>query len=109
METLARLGRRMRLLDHLPDSLPFVAAATGAAPIRLSAQRIIEAVIIGLISAAGSTYVTVRVLDERVQHITQRIDRIEYDADRRVQSIQEDVRRIYALMVAARPEGRTGR
>lgn len=99
-----------RLLENIPpDSLPFVAASTAGAAHRISVQRVIEAVIIGAITAGLSTYVTVQVLDERMKSINARIDRIEHEADRRVSAIQEDVRRIYALLVASRPAGRTER
>ena len=36
-------------------------------------QRIAEAIIIGTIAALGSSYVTVKVLDERVANIGQRV------------------------------------
>jgi hypothetical protein len=89
---------RMSLFEHLPDSTPFIAASAAMSP-RFSLQRILEAVIIGGISAAASLYVTVAVLDERVRNINQRMDRIEQQADIRVAGIQEDLRRIYALLV----------
>lgn len=96
------------MIEHFHETLPFVALAS-ATPVKLSPQRIIEAVFIAIISAAVSTYVMVRVLDERTQELTKRMDRLESSQDTRYSAIQEDVRRIYAILVEARAQNRTAR
>lgn len=99
----------MAVLDHLPDSTPFVLAAAGASAPRWNAQRILEAVIIAAITAIATSYSMVKVLDERTVSITDRINRIEEREERRYREIQEDLHRIYALLVESRAQGRTGR
>jgi phosphate/sulfate permease len=99
----------MSMLDHLPDSTPFIAAAGAVGAQRWNGQRILEAVIIAAITAGATSYAMVKVLDERTIAITDRINRIEEREERRYRELQEDLRRIYGLLVEARPSGRTGR
>jgi phosphate/sulfate permease len=98
----------VRLLEHLQENAPFVAAAT-AVPVKWSTQRIVEAIIIGVIAALGSTYVTTKVLDEKVSQVEKRLSQLEDKTDRRYESLQEDLRRIYAVLVQERPQRRTER
>jgi hypothetical protein len=65
-------------------------------------QRIVEAIIIGTIAALGSSYVTVKVLDERVANIGQRVTALDEREARHHESVQESLRQIYALLVGRR-------
>jgi hypothetical protein len=99
----------MSMLDHLPDSTPFIAAASAVGSQRWNGQRIAEAIIIAAITAGATSYAMVKVLDERTIAITDRINRIEEREERRYRELQVDLQRIYGLLVEARPASRTGR
>lgn len=98
----------MRMLERLAESAPFLLALS-APPVKFSTQRIVEAFIIAMMTALASGYVTVKILDERTEALAKRMDRVEQAADARYGSIQEDLRRIYTILVENRQIGKAGR
>lgn len=95
-------------MRNLLENIPFIAASTAVAP-KVSTQRIVEAVIIGLISAGMSTYITTKVLEEKASQIDRRLSRVEEKVDRQYESLQGDLRRLYGIIIEDRARGRTTR
>lgn len=67
------------------------------------AQRFVEAIFIAVLTALGSSYVTVKVLDERVGTIATRVTALDEREARHHESVQESLRQIYALLISRRP------
>lgn len=65
--------------------------------------RILEAVIISAVAALGSSYVTVKILDERVTTIAAQVAALDNREARHHESIQEALRQIYTILVRGRP------
>ena len=54
---------------QLVDFLPFVFGVTNCSASRLNIQRIVEALVIAAFTAAGSAYMTVARVEERINYI----------------------------------------
>lgn len=67
-------------------------------------QRIVEAIIMAVIAGLGSSFITVRVLDERVSTLAARVTALDEREARHHESLQESLRQIYALLVRIRQE-----
>jgi hypothetical protein len=72
-------------------------------------QRIAEAVIIGAMTALGSSYVTVRVLEERtsvlnedIKTVRNTVSALDTREQRHYESTQESLRQIYSLLAGRR-------
>jgi len=65
-------------------------------------QRVLEAMIIGAGTALASSYITVRILDEKIQTISRDVDAINARELRHYETTQESIRQIYAILVEKR-------
>lgn len=68
-------------MDKWSAFIPFVGAMTGS-PMQWNTQRILEAVIIGIVTATITGYVSVQVIESRLAYIERDINQIKHDLDR---------------------------
>lgn len=75
-------------------------------------MRIFEALVIAGVTALASSYVTVKVLDERTSDLKEQIQTVrntmtvlDTREQRHYDSMQESLRQIYSLLVRGRPGG----
>lgn len=76
----------MRFLDIVLQHTPFLAMATTGAP-KISGVRLIEALIIAVVTAAGTSFATVWRLEERLvaqQRQIERLERNDLEQDRKL-------------------------
>lgn len=78
-------------------TLAAVVGATG-----LNKQRVGEALLIAIITSVASAVVTVRILDERTTEMTKRMDKFEERQERRYETLQGDLQRIYVVLAELR-------
>jgi len=88
------MGHIAQIKSHLQDYIPFMLTASGSQP-SFSVVRIIEALIIAVLTAFGAGYVTQQVMQNELKHISIDIQRNEKNIEKVDDRLREHLMKDY--------------
>jgi len=89
------IGHIEQIKSHLADYIPFMLSTSGPQP-SFSVVRIIEALIIAVLTAFGAGYVTQQVMQNELKHISIDIQRNEKHIEKIGDRLQEHLMKDYS-------------